>query len=184
MYPDAMDLLVPLASSPMEMSGRNWILRRMIIDAIRNDPEWNGGNYSEQPRGFRQAQVYFGFATSGGTQAIYRTAATREKADALIDTQLKQRPTTDATDVLYGYEASRDYNPSAGLEKIQARVLAINSQDDERNPAELGVMEREMKRIKNGRYVLIPTGPETRGHGTTGQAKLWKKYLEEELQSK
>jgi len=183
MYPDAMDVLVPMASSPIEMSGRNWILRRMIIDAIRSDPEWNGGNYSEQPRGFRQAQVYFGFATSGGTQAIYRTASTREKADALIDTQLKQRPAADANDVLYGYEASRDYNPSAGLEKIQARVLAINSQDDERNPAELGVMEREIKRVKNGRYVLIPTGPETRGHGTTGQAKLWKQYLEETLVS-
>ena len=182
-YPDAMDVLVPMASSPIEMSGRNWILRRMMIDAIRNDPEWNGGNYSEQPRGFRQAQVYFGFATSGGTQAIYRTASTREKADALIDTQLKQRPAADANDVLYGYEASRDYNPSAGLEKIQARVLAINSQDDERNPVELGVMEREIKRVKNGRYVLIPTGPETRGHGTTGQAKLWKRYLEETLVS-
>jgi homoserine O-acetyltransferase/O-succinyltransferase len=182
-YPDTIDVLVPMASSPIEMSGRNWILRRMMIDAIRNDPEWNGGNYSEQPRGFRQAQVYFGFATSGGTQAIYRAASTREKADALIDTQLKQRPAADANDVLYGYEASRDYNPSAGLEKIQARVLAINSQDDERNPVELGVMEREIKRVKNGRYVLIPTGPETRGHGTTGQAKLWKRYLEETLVS-
>ena len=101
----------------------------------------------------------------------------------MIDRQMKGRAEVDANDALYGYEASRDYNPSAGLEKIQARVLAINSQDDERNPAELGVMEREMQRIKNGRYVLIPTGPETRGHGTTGQAKLWKRYLEETLVS-
>jgi homoserine O-acetyltransferase/O-succinyltransferase len=183
MYPDAMDLIVPLASLPMDMSGRNWIMRRMLIDAIRNDPEYNNGNYTEQPRGFRQAQVYFGFATSGGTQAIYRAASTRAKADELIDRQLKQRPAADANDVLYAYEASRDYNPGPDLEKIQARVLAINSADDERNPAELGVMERAMKRIKNGRYVLIPTGPETRGHGTTGFAKLWKQYLEETLVS-
>jgi homoserine O-acetyltransferase len=183
MYPDAMDVLVPLASLPMDMSGRNWMMRRMLIDSIRNDPEWNGGNYTQQPRGFRQAQVYFGLATSGGTQALYRAAPTRAKADELIDRQLAQRSNGDANDVLYAYEASRDYNPSPLLEKIQARVLAVNSADDERNPAELGVMEREIKRVKNGRYVLIPTSEETRGHGTTGLAKLWKRYLDETLTS-
>ncbi|HEV2201910.1 MAG TPA: alpha/beta fold hydrolase [Bryobacteraceae bacterium] len=183
MYPDFMDVLVPLASLPMDMSGRNWMMRRMLIDAIRNDPEYNGGNYTEQPRGFRRAQVYFGLATSGGTQAIYRAASTRAKADEIIDRQLAQRSNGDANDVLYAYEASRDYNPSPYLEKIQAQVLAINSADDERNPAELGVLERDIKRIKNGRYVLIPTSEETRGHGTTGLAKLWKRYLEETLVS-
>jgi homoserine O-acetyltransferase len=185
MYPDAMDLLVPMASMPIEVAGRNWMLRRMLIDAIRNDPEWNGGNYTSQPRAFLRAQTYFGLATSGGTQALYRAAPTREKADAYVDRQLAQRAgsATDANDVLYTYEASRDYNPAPGLEKIQARVLAINSADDERNPPELGIMEREIKRIKNGRYVLIPAGPETRGHATTGQAKLWKRYLEETLTS-
>jgi homoserine O-acetyltransferase len=182
-YPDAMEVLAPMASMPVEVAGRNWMMRRMLIDAIRNDPEWNGGNYTSQPRGFLRAQAYFGLATSGGTQALYRAAPTREKADEYIDRQLAQRAgaAADANDVLYTYEASRDYNPSPDLEKIRARVLAVNSADDERNPPELGVMEREIQRVKNGRYVLIPAGPETRGHGTTGSAKLWKRYLEELL---
>jgi homoserine O-acetyltransferase len=183
MYPDAMDVLVPLASMPVEVAGRNWMLRRMLIDAIRNDPEWNGGNYASQPRGFRQAQVYFGLATSGGTQALYRAAPTQARVDDYINRQLSIRTGGDANDTLYGYEASRGYNPSPDLEKIRARVIAINSADDERNPPELGIMEREIKRVKNGRYILIPASEETRGHATTGSAKLWKRYLEEALGS-
>lgn len=185
LYPDAMDVLVPLASMPVEVAGRNWMMRRMLIDAIRNDPEWNGGNYTSQPRAFRQAQLYFGLATSGGSGALYRAAPTQEKADQYIDRQMAQRAgaSADANDTLYAYEASRGYNPSPGLEKIRARVLAINSADDERNPPELGVMEREIKRIKNGRYILIPASSETRGHATTGSARLWKRYLEEALGS-
>ena len=185
MYPDAMDVLVPLASMPVEVAGRNWMMRRMLIDTIRNDPEWNGGNYTSQPRAFRQAQVYFGLATSGGTQALYRAAPTQEKADQYIDRQMAQRAGAgaDANDTLYAYEASRGYNPSPDLERIRARVLAVNSGDDERNPPELGVMEREIKRIKNGRYILIPASSETRGHATTGSAKLWKRYLQEALVS-
>jgi homoserine O-acetyltransferase len=181
MYPGFMDALVPLASTPVEMSGRNWMLRRMLIDAIRNDPEWNGGNYSHTPGGFQRARVYFAIATSGGTQAIYTAASTREKADAEIARRMAQPGGEDANDVLYQYEASRDYNPASQLDSIQARVLAINSADDERNPAELGLMERAMQHVKNGRYVLIPAGPETRGHGTVGAAKIWKSYLAEFL---
>jgi len=185
MYPGAMDLLVPMASMPVEVAGRNWMLRRMLIDAVRNDPEYKGGNYDREPPGFLRAQAYFGIATSGGTQALYRAAPTRQKADEYVDRQIAQRTgaPADANDVLYTYEASRDYNPSPDLEKIQARVLAINSADDERNPPELGIMEREIKRIANARYVLIPAGPETRGHATTGNAKLWKQYLSETLVS-
>lgn len=180
LYPEAADLLVPLASMPVEVAGRNWMMRRMIIDAIRNDPEYRGGDYTAQPGGFRRAQVYFGLATSGGTQALYRNAPTQQKADELIDRQLASRA-GDANDTLYAYEASRGYNPDPDLEKIRAHVLAINSADDERNPPELGIMEREIKRVKNGRYVLIPAGAETRGHATTGSAKLWRGYLEEAL---
>jgi len=181
MYPDFMDALVPLASMPVEVAGRNWMMRRMLIDAIRNDPEWNGGNYTKQPPGFRRAQVYFGIATSGGTRAIYNSAPTREKADKLIDERLAQPSAADANDVLYQYESSRDYNPAPKLESIQATVLAINSADDERNPAELGIMEHAIQRVKHGRYVLIPTSDETRGHGTAGIAKFWKKDLSELL---
>jgi homoserine O-acetyltransferase/O-succinyltransferase len=183
LYPDAMDVLVPLASMPVEVAGRNWMLRRMLIDTIRNDPEWNSGNYTSQPRGFRLAQVYFGLATSGGTQALYRAAPTQASADDYINRQLSIRTGGDANDTLYAYEASRGYNPSPDLEKIRARVVAINSADDERNPPELGIMEREIKRVQNGRYILIPASAETRGHATTGSAKLWKRHLEEALGS-
>jgi homoserine O-acetyltransferase len=181
MYPGFMDALVPLASTPGAISGRNWMLRRLLIDSIRNDPEWNGGNYTHQPGGFQRARVYFNLATSGGTQALYASAPTREKADAEVARRMAQPNNEDANDVLYQFEAARDYDPAPMLETIQARVLAINSADDERNPAELGILEREIKRVKHGRYVLIPASSETRGHGTSGAAKLWRSYLIEFL---
>jgi homoserine O-acetyltransferase len=180
-YPDAMDGVMPVVSLPIKVSGRNMLWRRMVINDIRSDPEWNGGNYTKQPPGFRRAQVYFGIATSGGTRAIYNSAPTREKADKFIEERLAQPSAADANDVLYQYDSSRDYNPAPKLESIQATVLAINSADDERNPAELGIMEKAIKRVKHGRYVLIPTSDETRGHGTTGMAKFWKKDLAELL---
>ncbi len=181
-YPDFMDALMPTAAQPVEVAGRNWMLRRMFIDLIRNDPAWNNGNYTTQPPNLKLAQVYFGIATSGGTQALYRSAPTHEKADQIVNQRLAAPNTQDANDALYQMEASRDYNPGPDLEKIQAQVLAVNSADDERNPAELGILEREMKRVKNGHYVLIPVGPETRGHGTMANAKLWKQHLAEFLQ--
>ena len=181
MYPGFMDALMPMSSIPVEVAGRNWMLRRMLIDAIRNDPEWKEGNYEKQPRGFLQALVYFRVATNGGTQSIYNAWPTREKADAELDRRLAQPVAADANDVLYEYEAAREYNPDPDLEKIQARLFAVNSADDERNPAELGILEREIKRVKNGRYMLIPAGPETRGHGTVANAKLWTPRLAELL---
>ena len=181
-YPDFMDTLVPTAAQPTAMAGRNWMTRRLVADMIRNDPEWNGGNYAKQPRSLQMAQLYFGVATSGGTRALHQAAPTREKADQILDQRLAQSSGADANDVIYSMLASRDYDPAPRLETIQARVLAINSADDERNPPELGILEREIKRVKQGRYVLIPAGPETRGHGTMGLAKLWKQHLAELLQ--
>ena len=181
-YPDFMDALVPMASQPTEMSSRNWMLRRLIIDSIRNDPEWMGGNYTKQPRSFQFASVFFNIATNGGSQAYYKAAPTREKADQLLDTRLKGPFPADANDHLYQWESSFDYNPAPGLERIQAPVLAINAADDERNPAELGIMEREIKRIKNGRYYLIPGSVDTVGHSTTAQAVFWRDQLGELLQ--
>jgi homoserine O-acetyltransferase len=182
-YPDFMDIAVPMASFPTEMSGRNWMMRRLIIDAIRNDPEWMNGNYAKQPPSLQFASVFFGIATSGGTQRLYKTAPTREKADQLLNQRLSAPFRGDANDHLYQWEASGDYNASPGLERIQATVLAINSADDERNPPELGVLDREIKRVKNGRVLLIPGSEETSGHGTTAQAKFWKQHLAELLQS-
>jgi homoserine O-acetyltransferase len=181
-YPDFMDALVPMACFPIAMSGRNWMLRRMLTQSIRNDPEWNGGNYTAQPRGMQTHLLYFGLATIGGNQALFKQAPTAAKGDELIAKRLALPFRGDANDVLYQWESSYDYDPSPGLERIQAAVLALNSSDDERNPPELGVMEREIKRVKNGRYVLIPGGPDTRGHGTTGMAKLYKQDLAELLQ--
>jgi len=182
-YPSFMDIAVPMASLPMEMSSRNWILRRLIIDSIRNDPEWMNGNYSKQPRSAQFASVFYALATSGGTQALYKAAPTRDKADQLLNQRLGAPFSADANDVLYQWESSRDYNPSAGLERIQSVLLAINAADDERNPPELGVLDREIKRVKNGRVLLIPASDQTAGHGTTFQARFWKKEVADVLQA-
>jgi homoserine O-acetyltransferase len=182
-YPAFMDVAVPMASLPTEMASRNWILRRLITDSIRNDPDWKNGEYATQPKSAHFASVFFSFATSGGSQALYKAAPTREKADALLDARMKAPFPADANDTLYQWDSSRDYNPSANLEKIQATLLAINSADDERNPPETGVLDREIKRVRNGRVYLIPASPDTAGHGTTGNAKWYKKELEEVLKS-
>jgi homoserine O-acetyltransferase/O-succinyltransferase len=180
-YPDFMDALVPMASQPAAMSGRNWMMRRMLIDAIRNDPDWNNGNYAAQPRSLQVANVFYGIATNGGSQAYQKMAPTREMADKLLDGRLAAPFGADANDFLYQWDASRDYDPAPGLERVQAALLAINSADDERNPPELGIMERELKRIKNGRLYLIPASEDTRGHGTTAMAKFWKQQVQELL---
>jgi len=182
-YPNYMDIAVPMACFPTEMSSRNWMLRRLITDSIRNDPDWKDGNYTQQPRSARFASVFFGLATSGGDIALYNAAPTREKADQLLDQRLAAPFAGDANDVLYQWDSSRDYNPSPGLEKIKATVLAINAADDERNPPELGILEREIKRVKNGRVLMIPQSASTAGHGTTGMAKFYQRELAELLQS-
>jgi homoserine O-acetyltransferase/O-succinyltransferase len=182
-YPDFMDALVPMAAQPTAMSSRNWMMRRLIIDTIRNDPEWKDGNYTTQPRAFRVATVFFGIATSGGTLAYQKMAPTREKADKLLNDRLAAPFAADANDSLYQWESSGDYDLSPGLELIQAALLAINSADDERNPPETGLMERALKRMKNGRLHLIPASDETRGHSTTGMAKFYKQQLQELIQT-
>jgi len=180
-YPDFMDARVPMAAQPTPMASRNWMLRRMMIETIRSDPEWNNGNYTTQPRSLRLASVFFAIATSGGTLAYQKMAPTREKADKLVDERLAAPLASDANDFLYQWESSRDYDPSDGIERIQAALLAINSADDERNPPETGITERELKRVKNGRLYLIPASEDTRGHGTTGIAKFYTQQLRELL---
>jgi homoserine O-acetyltransferase len=182
-YSTFMDALVPMASQPSEMAGRNWMLRRMLIDAIRSDPDWKDGYYTTQPRALRSANVFFGIATSGGAQGLYQLAPNRAQADRLVAERLAAPFTADANDFLYQWDASRDYNPAPTLERITAALLAINSADDERNPPELRIMEPAIKRIKNARYYLIPAGPDTRGHGTTAMAKFWKEQLAAFLES-
>jgi homoserine O-acetyltransferase len=182
-YPDFMDALVPLASQPTPMASRNWMLRRMMIETIRSDPDFNDGNYTTQPRNLRLANVFFGLATNGGTLALQKQAPTRAQADKIVDERLAARTPLDANDIIYQYEANRDYDPTPGLERIKARLLAINAADDERNPPETGIAERAIKRVKNGQLYLVPASEETRGHGTTGSAKYYKKQLQELLET-
>ena len=181
-YPQAMDVLVPMASQPTEMAARNWMLRRMMIETIRNDPDYNGGNYTAQPRMMKYAITAYGIATGGGTLGYQTLAPTAAKADKMVEERLATPITADANDFIYQWQASHDYNPSAGMERIEAALLAINAADDERNPPETGLMKREIRRVKNGRYYLIPASEQTAGHGTTGQAKFWKQQLADLLQ--
>ncbi len=182
-YPDFADIAVPMACLPTAMSSRNWMMRRLITDSIRNDPDWKDGNYTQQPKSAKFASVFFAIATNGGNQALYKAAPTREKADRLLDARLAAPFAADANDVLYQWDSSRDYDPSPGLERIKATVLAINAADDERNPPELGLLDREMKRVRNGRILLIPASENTAGHGTTARASFYKRELAELLQA-
>ena len=184
MYPDAATRFLPLASSPAEVAGRNWMTRRMLIDMIKLDPAWNGGNYKEQPKSLTMAQAYFGMATSGGDQGLHQVAGTNAKADEYVNKALATPSKSDANDIIYQFSASYDYNPAPHLEKITGRLLVVNSADDERNPPHLGIVDREIKRVKNGAAYWIPASPDTRGHGTTGNAKWWKARLVEFLGEK
>jgi homoserine O-acetyltransferase len=182
-YPDFMDALAPMASQPTAMASRNWMMRRLIIDSIRNDPDWKGGDYTTQPKAFRTAAVFFNLGTNGGTLALQKMAPTREAADKLLDQRLAALTNADANDYLYQWESSGDYDPSPGLARIKAAVLAINAADDERNPPETGLTKAALKQIKTARLFLIPASEETRGHGTTGMAKFYKQPLAELLQT-
>lgn len=176
-FPGFMDAAAPLASQPTAMAARNWMLRRMMIETIKADPQWKGGDYTVQPHGLTIARAFFGLATSGGDLAWQERAPTRAAADAIVDGELNGPPRGDANDTIYQFDASRDYDAAPKLESITAWVLAINSADDERNPAITGTTERAMKRLAHGDYYLIPASTATRGHGTTGNAEFWKGRL-------
>jgi homoserine O-acetyltransferase len=180
-YPDFMDALMPLGSLPTQISGRNRIWRRVVIDAIRNDPGWNGGNYTTQPQSLRTAQLML-FLVGSNPVLRQQMMPTLSQSDRVVDAVIAQGvESSDANDVLYGIEASRDYDPGPALEKIRAPLFAINTADDFLDPPELGILEREIKRVPRGRAIVIPYGPETRGHGTHTYAAVWKHYLAELL---
>jgi homoserine O-acetyltransferase/O-succinyltransferase len=181
-YPGFMDALVPMASQPTPMASRNWMLRRLMIETIRNDPEWNSGNYTIEPHSMRVASAFFAIASSGGTLAYQNLAPTRATADKIVDDRLAAPFTADANDFIYQWESSGDYDPSADLERIEAALLAINSADDERNPPETGITQRALRRVKNGHLYLIPESDQTRGHGTTAMAKFYTQQLRDLLE--
>jgi homoserine O-acetyltransferase len=180
-YPDYMDALMPMASAPVEIAGRNRMTRTMAIQAIKNDPDWKNGEYTTQPRGLIAARAIRSIMT-GSALEFQKANPTAAKADTAVEAMGKAALRGDANDTIYQYEASTDYNPSPMLEKIQAPLFAINSADDEINPPELGILDREIKRVKRGRYILIPLSDQTRGHQTYNRAALWKNHLLELLQ--
>jgi homoserine O-acetyltransferase len=182
-HPDFMDALMPLACLPTAMSGRNRVWRKVVIDAIRNDPAWNGGEYTKQPPALRTA---VGMLWLMGSNPVLRQkeAPTRARADEVLDAYIAQNlPHDDANDLLYQVESSADYDPGPGLEKIQAPLYAVNSADDLVNPPELRILEQEIKRVPHGKAAVIPFSDQTRGHGSHTIAVLWKQYLQELLQS-
>jgi homoserine O-acetyltransferase len=177
LHPNFMDALMPLASLPTQISGRNRAWRRTVIDAIRNDPAWNVGEYKTQPPSLRTAAEMLWFMSSNPVLR-QKDAPTLAKTDEVLDKFVEQIvKTDDANDVLYALEASHDYDPRPNLEKIRAPLLAINSADDLINPPELGILEREIKRVPNGRALVTPFSEKTRGHGSHTIAALWKGEL-------
>ena len=180
-YPGDMDALVPMASQPTAMASRNWMLRRMMLELIRNDPDYQDGNYTTQPRFLKLASVFFGIATAGGTLNYQKLAPTNQQADQIVDARLAAPMNADANDFIWAWNSSADYDAAPGLERIEASVLAINSADDERNPPESGLEVAALRRVKNGKLYLIPASEETRGHLTTGMARFYLQQLRELL---
>ena len=176
-WPEMMDALMPLASLPAQIAGRNRMSRRMVIDSIRNDPEWKGGEYQAQPRGLTAAVYTLLFLVSSPLQ-WQKAAPTREAADRFFDEQVQARlKGADASDMLYQFDASRDYDPGKDLEKIRAPLVAVNSADDQVNPPELGILEKEIRRVPRGRAVVLPITDQTRGHGTHSLPAVWQAHL-------
>lgn len=181
-YPDFMDALMPMACVPAQISGRNRAWRRIVIDSIRNDPEWNNGNYQKQPRGLRTALQMMYVMSSNPVRRLAESP-TLAAADEALNRYVQERlASADANDMLYAFEASHDYDPAPGLEKIRAPLLAINSADDLINPPELGILEREISRVPDGRAIILPLSDKTQGHGTHTAAAVWKQNLLDLLQ--
>jgi len=181
-WPDFMDALMPLACLPVQIAGRNRMMRSMIMDAIRADPEWKHGNYTQPPREGMTAAIDVLLIMVSDPHHWQQRYPTRDQADAFLHKEENAwMQHLDANDLLYQFDASRTYDPSGKLERIAAPVMAINSEDDQVNPPRLGVMEKEIKRVQRGRYVLLPTSDATRGHGTHSLPAVWKGYLAELL---
>jgi homoserine O-acetyltransferase len=182
-YPDFMDALMPLACLPVEIAGRNRIWRKMIIEGIRQDPEWKNGDYTTEPRMALQISTDFLLIAGSAPLVMQKNSPTREQADKYLDDSVKRVSTSlDANDFLYAVSASRNYNPSPQLNLITAPVTFINSADDFINPPELGIAEREIRKVKNGRFILLPVSDRTHGHGTHTDAAVWQQYLQQLLE--
>ena len=182
-YPDFTDALMPLACLPVQIAGRNRLWRKMVIEGIRQDPEWKNGDYTTQPRAALQISADFLLIAGSAPLPMQKNMPTRDAVDQYLDDSVKRiTATLDANDLLYAVGASRNYDPSPKLETIQAPVMFVNSADDFINPPELGIAEKAIKRVKHGKFVLIPASEQTHGHGTHTWAAIWQGYLKELLE--
>jgi len=183
-YPDAMDALMPLGCYPVEIAGRNRLWRTIIIQAIRSDPAWNNGNYKDQPSGALATVVGIEQFVLSTPVRLQETYPTRDSFDSSFESAVRQAPQYgDLNDQLYAFSASSDYNPQPELDKIKAQVLAINFADDEINPPQLHIFEREMPRVKNAKYIVVPATENTYGHSSLSHPELWVGYLRGFLES-
>ena len=181
-YPTFMDALMPLACNPVQIAGRNRIFRKMVIDGIRQDPDWKNGDYTTEPRAGLQIASYMLLIAGSAPEVMQKNLPTRDDADKYLEDFMKREISDlDANDLLYAFSASRNYDPSPNLDKIIAPVMFINSADDFINPPELGIAEREIKKVKHGQFILLPTSDKTHGHGTHTDAAVWQQYLKELL---
>src|SRR5215813_1298322 len=181
-HPDFIDAAMPLASQPIEIAGRNRMLRRMILDAIRTSPDWNNGEYAQQPHGLAAALGVLMIMGSAPLR-MQKEEPTRDQADKYLEDFVTARmKTTDANDMIYYFDSSRNYNPEPHLDKITAPLTAINSADDQINPPELKILDRDIHRVKQGKFVLLPITDETRGHGTHTWPAIWQEHLKELLE--
>jgi homoserine O-acetyltransferase len=181
-YPDQMDALMPLACLPVQIAGRNRLWRKMVIDGIRQDPDWKNGDYTAQPQAGLEIAADFLLIAGSSPYHMQADLPTRDAADKFLDESRKRiTARLDANDLLYAVNASRNYDPSPKLGAIQAPVMFVNSADDFINPPELGIAEREIKKVKRGRFVLLPISEQTYGHGTHTRAAVWQQYLKELL---
>jgi homoserine O-acetyltransferase/O-succinyltransferase len=182
-YPEFMDALMPLACLPVQIAGRNRLWRKMVIDGIRDDPEWKNGDYTTEPRAGLEISADFLLIAGSAPLQMQKTLPTRDAADKFLENSMKRiTATLDADDLLYAVNSSRNYDPSSKLETIKAPVMFVNSADDFINPPELGIAQREIKRVPRGKFVLIPISDETHGHGTHTWAVVWQQYLKELLE--
>jgi homoserine O-acetyltransferase/O-succinyltransferase len=182
-YPEMMDGLVPISCLPVEIGGRNRLWRRMVVEAIRDDPEWKNGDYEQQPHGYARIVPLIAMMVGSPSQQ-YERYPTKAEADKSYEQMIQTAyARSDANDRLYDYDSSRDYNPAPDLEKIKAKLVLLLFADDQINSPQFGVLEREMPRVKNGKYVIVPAGKGSNGEGNNLQAGLWRSYLEEFLRS-
>ncbi|MBV9612314.1 MAG: alpha/beta fold hydrolase [Acidobacteriaceae bacterium] len=181
-YPDFMDALMPLASNPVEIAGRNWMMRQMIINSIEQDPDWKNGEYTSPPVHGLTCALYVMSIMSSSPLQMQKDYPTRKQVVEMMKTTFPARVANqDANDMIYALEASRTYNPEPNLGRIKAPLVAINSADDQVNPPELGISEREIRKVPRGKFVLIPISDQTRGHGTHSLPAVWGGYLKELL---